>query len=60
MYAKTNTRVVWKVFELAYNQRENRDKQQLGRDQDRSWCHCHTSVKFFWSEPKASWTLPAP
>ena len=33
-----------------------RDKRPLGRDPDRSWCHRHTSVKFFWSQPMAPWT----
>ena len=31
--------------------RETQDKQPLGRDPKRSWCHCHTSVKLFWSQP---------
>ena len=35
----------WKVSQP--NLRETRDKRWLGRDQDRSWCHRHTSVKAF-------------
>ena len=44
---KFGTKVVSKVSDLAYNQRETQEKQQLGRDPDRSWCHHHTSVKLF-------------
>ena len=40
---------------LAYNWCETRDKRLLGRDPDRSWCHLHTCVKFFWSYPMAPW-----
>ena len=32
-----------KLVDLAYNRRETRDKQLLGRDPGRSWCHCHTT-----------------
>ena len=41
-----------KSFSLAYKQRETRDS-------DRSWCHCHTSIKFFWLQPMAPWTSVA-
>ena len=53
------TRVVWKVSNLVYNQRETRDKRLLGRDPDRSQCHRHTSLKLFWSRPMAPWRLAA-
>ena len=53
------TRASWKVLGLAYNQSETWDKQSLGRDPDRSWCHRHTSVKLFWSQPMAPWTSAA-
>ena len=53
------TRVVWKVSDIAYNQCETQDKRPLGRDTDRSWCHLHTSVKLFWSQPIALWTSVA-
>ena len=36
-----------KALGISYNRRETRDKRPLGRDPDRSWCHCHTSVKIF-------------
>ena len=36
--------------------RETRDKRPLGRDLDGSWCHLHTSVKHFWSQPNDPWT----
>ena len=36
-----------KCCNLAYNRHETREKRLLGRDQDRSWCHLHTSVKLF-------------
>ena len=33
---------------------ETQDKRPLGRELDRSWCHCHTSmIKLFWSQPMA-------
>ena len=32
---------------------ETRDKRPLGWESDRSWCHCHTNVKLFWSQPMA-------
>ena len=44
---------------LAYNQHETRDKQPLGRDMDRSWCHLHTSVNLFGFQPMAPWTSTA-
>ena len=37
---------------LAYNRSETRDPY-------RSWCHLHTSVKLFWSQPMAQWTSAA-
>ena len=36
--------------------RETRDKRPLGRDPDRSWCHCHTSAKLSLSQPMDPWT----
>ena len=50
-----------KSSSLAYNKRETRDKQPLGRDPDRSWCHHRTSVNLFWSQlmdPCTSSVLP--
>ena len=44
---RTYTRARWKFLDLAYNRRKTRDKRPLGRDPDRCWCHCHTSVKHF-------------
>ena len=41
------------------NRRETRDKRQLDRESDRSWCHLHTSVKLFWSQSMAPWTSAA-
>ena len=41
----------WKVLKLAYNRHETQHKRPLGRDLDRSWCHHHTTVKLFWSQP---------
>ena len=41
----------WKVLGLVYNRRETRDKRPLGRNQDRSWCHCHTIVSFLGCSP---------
>ena len=38
---------------------ETRDKWPLGRDPDRNWCHHHTSVKLFWSQPMTLWTSVA-
>ena len=52
-------RVIWKVFDLAFNQRETLYKQLLGRDPYRTWYHLHTSVKIFWSQPLAQWTSAA-
>ena len=46
-----------KSSSLAYNRRETRDKQPLGRDLDESWGHLHTSVKLYQSQPMAPWTL---
>jgi len=46
-----------KSSSLAYNRRETGDKGLLGREPDRSQCHLHTSLKFFWSQPMAPWTL---
>ena len=37
----------------------NLGKQLLGRDPDRSWYHCHTSVKLFWLQPMDPWTSVA-
>ena len=34
-----------KSSSLAYNRRGTQDKEQFGRDLNRSWCHLHTSVK---------------
>ena len=48
-----------KSSSLTYNRREIQDKRILGRDTDRSWCHRHTSVKLFWSQPMAPWTSVA-
>ena len=31
----------------------------MGRDPDRSWRHRHTSVKLFWSQPRATWISAA-
>ena len=39
-----DTRVVWKIYDLAYNGQETWDKQLLGRDLDRSRCHLHTNL----------------
>ena len=52
----SNKRARWKVLGLAYNQSETRNKQLLGRDPDRSWCHCHISVQLSWSQPMDPWT----
>ena len=52
-------RVVCIVPGLAYNQRETRYKRLSGRDPDRTWCHLHTNVKFFRSQPLARWTSSA-
>ena len=38
-----------KSSRLAYNRRETKGKWELGKDLDRGWCHCHTSVKLSWS-----------
>ena len=46
----------WKVLDQAYNRYETQDKRPLGRDPERSWCHCHTNVKLFWSQPVAPWS----
>ena len=48
--------VVWKVSDLANNLCETWDKRPLDRNPDRSWCHLHTSVKLYWSQPMAPWT----
>ena len=48
-----------KSSSLANNKREIWEKRLLGRDPDRSWCHFHTSVKLFWSQPMVPWTLAA-
>ena len=53
-------RVRWKFLDMAYNQRESRDKRSLGRNPDRSWCYRHTSVKFSWSQPIDPWTSAQP
>ena len=45
-------RARWKVLGLAYNRRGTRDKQPLGRDPDRSWCHRPTNVKHFGRSPR--------
>ena len=49
---EVHTRVVWKVSDLAYNQRETQDKRPLCRD-------LHTCVKLFWSQPMAPWSSVA-
>ena len=36
--------------------RETRDKRPLGKDQEKSWCHRHTSVKLSWSQPMDPWS----
>ena len=36
--------------------RETRDKRLLGRDLNRSWCHCHTSLKLFLSQSMDPWS----
>ena len=40
---------------------ETRDKRPLGRESERSWCHCHikSMVKLFWSQPMAPWASAA-
>jgi hypothetical protein len=40
---------------------ETRDKQLLGRDSDKSWCHRHTTsmIKLSWSQSMAPWALVA-
>ena len=48
-----------KTSSLVYNQCKTRDKQPLGRDSYRSWCHLHTSVELFWSQLMAPWTSAA-
>ena len=52
----SHTRTRLKVLGLAYNRRETRDKRPLARYSDISWCHLHTSVKLFWSQPKDPWS----
>ena len=44
------------IFSLFYSRSETQDKRPLGREQDRSWCHRHTSVKLSWSQPMNLWT----
>ena len=39
----------------AYNRCETQDRQPLGRDPHRSWCHHHTSVKLFDCSPWIHW-----
>ena len=36
--------------------RDTRDKRPLGRDPDRSWCHCYVSAKLSWSQAMHPWT----
>ena len=59
MGIRGSIRARWQVLGLAYNQCETRDKQPLGSDLDRSSCHCHASVKLFWSQPIAPWKTAA-
>ena len=40
---------------------ETLDKRLLGRESDKSWCHCYTMsmIKLSWSQPKAPWASAA-
>ena len=35
---------------------DTQDKWPLARNPDRSWWHCHTSLKVFWPQSMAPWT----
>ena len=51
--------LIFALWVFPFNLRKTRDQRPLGRDPDKSWCHGHITVKLFWSQSMALWTLVA-
>ena len=49
------------IILIISDRRNTRGKWPLARNPDRSWWHCHTSLRLFWPQPMTPWTgLPHP